>query len=171
MRNTGTKLAAAVIVVAVMLGMYILTGSFDGASVTMAQVRQAMQGIDWMQIVNKADGREETDWYSFASKVHIQMDDKGRILYSDFKTRKRFHCPPGGDAIYESPMDEAREFALGSTGPFDMMDRSLRMTQAERDSVLAREPGTYQGRKVDVWTASWNLKNQARRRPEAHHLR
>jgi len=161
MRSSTTKLAvAAGVVIAALAGMYALTGSVDGASITMAQVRDAMQGIDWMQIINRWGQQQQTAWYSFVTKVQIEIDDVGRIVYSDFKTRKKLHWPPGGDTIYESTLDDAREFAFGSTGPFDMVDTSLRMTQALSNSTLTKELTTYEGQKVERWTAHWDRKNQ-----------
>ncbi|OHB63854.1 MAG: hypothetical protein A2168_08845 [Planctomycetes bacterium RBG_13_50_24] len=163
MKSNWIKLAAAsVIIAAIGLGMYALTGSIDGTSITMAQVRQAMQDIDWMQIVNEGDkiddGLVEVDWYSFASKVHIVLA-KGRIVYDDFKTRKQFHWPPSGEYIYESPIDQTREFAHGVTGPFEMIDKTFRIVQAEHDANVTKEVGNYQGQRVEVWKISHDVKS------------
>jgi len=155
MKSRITKLAtAAVIIVAVMLGMYALTGSVDGTSITIAQVRQAMQEIDWMQITNRSKIEEgtETDWYSFTSKVEIKADNKGRLSYSDFKTHKDLFWPGQGNFIYESSI-ETKEFAYGTSGPFEIIDKSLRLVQAKHGSEVIKELGTYDGQKVEVWTA------------------
>ncbi len=157
MKSNWTKLAtAATIIIAMGLGMYALTGS--GTSITMAQIKQAMQEIDWMQIINesekKGEGLVQVDWYSFASKVEIKADEKGRFSYSDFKTRKDLFWPGKGNFIYESPI-ETREFASGASGPFEMIEKGLK---AGFGKNVAKELGTYQGRKVEIWTA-----NQAKR--------
>jgi len=162
MKSKWTKLAtAAVIITAIMLAIHALTGS--GTSITIAQVRQAMEKIDWMQIINegekKNDGLVETDWYSFASKVHIFVDSEGRMRYSDFKTRRNLDWDPGSKNIYEHPIDERKEFADGVTGPFEMMDRTFRIIQAEHGSETVKELGTYEGRKVEVWTISREAKS------------
>jgi hypothetical protein len=159
MDSKWTKLAtAAVIVVAAVLGMYALTGSVDVASITMAQVRQAMEGIDWMQIILRSKIREgvQTDWYSFASKVEIKADEKGRFSYSDFKTRKDLFWPGEGNFIYES-LIETREFAHGASGPFEMIEKTLGLAQAQDGAYgaeIVKKLGTYQGHKVEIWTAS-----------------
>ena len=165
MKSNWTKLAtAAAIIVAIGLGIYALTGSVDVASITMAQIRQAMEGIDWMQIINKGGNENEDihdpeiDWFSFASKVHIGLC-KGIVEYDDFKTGKRLWWNPAGKYICEDPIDETREFAHGATGPFEMMDKSL--LHAARGSNVSKGLGTYQGRKVEVWTASNNVKGQS----------
>jgi hypothetical protein len=116
-----------------------------------------------MQIINKGGNENEDihgpeiDWFSFASKVHIGLC-KGIVEYNDFKTGKRLWWNPAGKYICEDPINETREFAHGATGPFEMMDKSL--LHAARGSNVAKELGTYQGRKVEVWTASNNVKGQ-----------
>lgn len=157
MKNTWTKLAtAAAVIVAVMLAMYAMTGSVDGTSITLAQVKQAMEKVDWMQIIltSKIKEGEQIDWYSFASKVHISVHPVKGIDYSDFKAGRSLFWPGKGDYIYESPMDGTREFADGAPGPFEMIDMSLSLAQAEQDANVDRKPGTYQGQRVEVWTAA-----------------
>lgn len=158
MKSNWTKLTtAAAIIVATGLGMYALTGSFDVTSITMAQIRQAMERIDWMQIINKGGNENEnvygpeTDWFSFASKIHITLC-KGIVEYSDFKTGKKLWWNPAGKYIYEDPIDETKQFAYGAAGPFEMMDKSL--LHAAHGSDITKEVGTYKGRKVEIWTTT-----------------
>ncbi len=163
MKSKWTKLAtAAVIIAAIMLGIHILTGS--GTSITLAQVRQAMQRIDWMQIINKggsenkSQGGPQINWFSFTSKVHIGLC-KGIVEYDDFKTGKRLWWNPAGKYIYESTIDQTKEFVNGAAGPFEMIDKTFRIIQAEHNSEIVKKPGTYQGQKVDVWTIIRDVKN------------
>lgn len=160
MKSKWIKLAtAAVIIAAIVLGIHVLTGS--GTSITIADVREAMEEIDWMQIINegekKGDGKVETDWYSFASKVHIGVG-KGVVEYEDFKTGKRLWWDPDGRSIIEYPIAQAKEFASGASGPFEMIDKTFRIIQAENNSEIVKELGTYDGQKVEVWTISHDVK-------------
>ncbi len=157
MKNKWTKLAtAAAVIVAVMLAMYAMTGSVDGTSITLAQVKQAMEKVDWMQIILTAKIKEgeQIDWYSFASKVHISVHPVKGISYSDFKAGRNLYWPGKGDYIYESSTDGTSEFADGAAGPFEMIDKSLSLAQAEQGANVDRKPGTYQGQRVEVWTAA-----------------
>ncbi len=165
MKSNWTKLAtAAAIIVAIGLGMYALTGSVDVASITMAQIRQAMEGIDWMQIINKGGNENKTqdgpqiDWYSFASKVQVSIA-KGRFVYIDFKTRKQLWWNPDGRNIYEQTIGQTREFDGGVASPFEMVDRTFRIIQPEHNSEIVKELGTYQGQKVEVWTVIRDVKS------------
>ena len=164
MSSNWTKLAAATaIIAAIGLGMYALTGSVDGTSVTIAQVRQAMEKIDWMQIINKG-GDENVDihepeigWFSFASKVHVTVIE-GRIRFSDFKTHKRLWWGPGDKDISEYTIEPMEAFAHGANGPFEMMDKTL--LHAAQGSNVTKELGTYHGRRTEVWTATNNVKRE-----------
>ena len=145
--------AAAAIIAAIMLAMYTLTGS--GTSITMAQVRQAMENIDWMQMVNMTE-EGESAWLSFASKVEILVNSNGRIVYSDFKTRKKHVWNPGSKDIYESSIDEGHdrgEFLGGISGPFEIFNKMFGSLN-EQGYKVTKELGTYQGQKVEVWAAS-----------------
>jgi hypothetical protein len=150
-RSHWTRLATATVAIAaIILGMHTLTGS--GTSITMAQVRQAMQGIDWVQMVEK--NGPVVAWYSFASKVQILVDDKGKIIYFDFNTGKELVWSPGSEVIYESPIDEGRQFAGGVTNIFEALTKQFDSWEAEGKFRVTRELGTYQGQRVETWKAS-----------------
>jgi len=151
MKTSMTKLAAAVVLIAaIMLGMYVLTG--DGTSITMAQVRHAMEKIDWLQMVTRAEVENISSWYSFASKVQIICHSKGRILYRDFNTGKELLWNPGSEYIYESPIDEEREFAGGVSNIYAEFTEAFESMEAKGDYKVTKEIGTYQGQKVEIWT-------------------
>lgn len=152
MKSKITKLAtAAVIIAAIMLGMYALTG--PGTSITMAQVRQAMENIDWVHTVVRAEEESMSVWYSLASKVQIVCHSKGRILYRDFNAGKELVWNPGSEDIYESPIDEGREFAGGVSNIFEGLTKLFNSIEAKGDYKVTRELGTYQGQEVEIWTA------------------
>jgi hypothetical protein len=159
MNGKWTKLAtAATIIIAVVLGMYALTGSIDGTSITMAQVEQAMENIDWMQMVCRSEDESMTSWYAFASKIAIHAQSKGRILYRDYNTGKEFLWNPGGEYIYESPieegrLEEARQFAGGASNIYKRFTKVFDSIEAKGDYENTKEIGTYQGQKVEVWTS------------------
>jgi hypothetical protein len=151
MKSNWTKLAtAATIIVAIGFGIYALTGS--GTSITMAQVRQAMQNIDWMQMVTKGEEGTISAWYSFASKVVIYVYSEGRIVYADFKTRKKLLWNPGSEAIYESDIDEDRQFVGNVSNIYAGLTKAFDSMEAKGDYKVTKEIGTYQGQKVEIWT-------------------
>lgn len=166
MSSNWTKLVTAAAIVAVVaVGMHALTGSIDGTSVTLAQVKQAMQTIDWMKIINRGGDENQNpsdpkiELFSFESNVHVTTF-KGTIRYRDFKTGKALSWAPGDTTITESTISQSETFAYGAAGPFEMIDNTLRLTQAENDANITRELGTYHGNKVEVWKSKWDMKNQ-----------
>jgi len=157
MKSKWTRLtAAAAVIAAIILGIYALTG--PGTSITIAEVREAMQDIDWMQIVNvgdtKGDRLVQLAWFSFVSKLEILVDCNGGIIFSDFKTGKKLVWNPGSQDIYESPIDPRRPFVGDFGGPFEFITKLFSFLTAERGWKITKQLGTYQGRKVEVWAAS-----------------
>jgi hypothetical protein len=149
-----TKLAtAAAIIIAIGLGMYALTGSVTGTSITMAQVRQAMQEINWLHVVGTSQEESFSIWYSFAAKAQIIIDNEGKIVYFDFKAGKRLIWNPGNEVIYESDIEEGRKFAGGVDDIFGALTESLSEWEAEGKYKVTRELGTYKGQKVEIWNA------------------
>ncbi len=152
MKSNWTKLAtAATIIIAIGLGMYALTGS--GTSITMAQVRQAMENIDWVQVVIRAEEESMSVWNSFASKVTIYVYDDGKIVYYDFNAGKELVWKPGSDDIYESDIDEGRQFAGGVSNIYEGFTKAFDSLEAKGDYKVTREFGTYQDQEVEIWTA------------------
>lgn len=158
MNSNWTKLAtAAAVIAAIGLGMYVLTGSVNGTSITMAQVRQAMEKIDWMQMVFWSEGENMTSSYSFASKVAIHVQSKGRILYRDYNAGKELLWNPGSEYIYESPieegrLEEGRQFADGVSKIYKELTKVFDSIEAKGDYKITKEIGTYQDQKVEIWT-------------------
>ena len=149
MKSSLTKLAAAtVILVAVMLGLYVMTGSVDGTSITIAQVRQALQDVDWVRVTNKIG--KETAWYSFGSKIQALVDGEGRIIFFDFNVGKRQVWNPGSEVIYESPIKQTRQFAGGISGIAEGINRMFDSLEKNGWDVT-RGLGAYEGKKVEVW--------------------
>ncbi len=155
MNSKWTKLAtAAAIIIAVALGMHALTGSIGGTSITMAQVEQAMENIDWVQIVGRTGEESFTSWYGFASKVAISVQSNGRIRYRDYNAGKELLWNPGDEYIHESPIEEGREFASHVSNIFyKKLIKALDSMESEGDYKVTRELGTYQDREVEIWTA------------------
>ncbi len=152
MRSPVAKLAtAAAVVMTVMLGLYVVTGSVDGTSITIAQVRQALQDVDWVHMTNKTG--KEVAWCSLASKIQAVVDGEGKIFFFDFNAGKRQSWNPGSDAIYESPIEETRQFAGGISRIIEGANGVFESLKQNGWNVT-KELGTYEGKKVEVWAAS-----------------
>ncbi len=155
MNSKWTKLAtAATLIIAVALGMYALTGSVDGTSITMAQVEQAMENIDWMQMVGRSGEESFTSWYSLASKVAIHVQSKGRILYRDYNAGRELLWNPDSEYIHESTIEERRQFAdhVGNIF-YKELTKAFDSMETKGDYKVTRELGAYHDQEVEIWTA------------------
>ena len=82
------------------------------------------------------------------------VDDEGKIIYFDFKAGKRLVWIPGSKDIYESSIDEGRQFAGGVSNIYEGLTKSLNSWEAEGKYKVTREHGTYQGQEVEIWTGN-----------------
>lgn len=152
MKSNWTKLAtAATIIIAIGLGMYALTGS--GTSITMAQVRQALQQVDWVRMDCRNEEMKLTAWYSFKSKVEIGVFNEDKIIYYDFNAGKMLTWNWGSEEIIESDIEEGRQFAHGVSSIYEALTQGMSSWEAEGEYKVTKEPGTYQDRKIEIWTA------------------
>jgi len=153
MKSNWTKLAtAATIIIAIGLGMYALTGS--GTSITMAQVRQALQEIDWVRMDCRNEDMKLTAWYSFKSKVEIGVFNKDKIIYYDFSAGKMLTWSQGSEEIIESDIEEGKQFAHGVSNIYEGLTKGISSWEADGKYKVTKEPATYQDRKIEIWTAN-----------------
>ena len=154
MRSRITKLAAAaVIVIAVLIGMNYFGGSIDGTRILYAKVREAIEKKPWICIKHtvlkgeKAFGGEE--WFSFEPKITVEIVDDGRIKYSDFSHNRRYEYLPMSGTITISQIKEHPSFLEAKT-PLELCKKVIEMKQASgaefSQSFIERD-----GKTLEVW--------------------
>ena len=85
MNNKITKLAvAAVVIIAVMIGTYVITGSFDGASVAWAGVVEAFKEADNIHVVGKGtyntgDVKDFEWWLKSGNRIRAEYGESTLI--------------------------------------------------------------------------------------------
>ena len=85
MHNKIIKPVAAAIIIAVLAGIYQLTGSIDGASVAWADVIHTMKQQDWIYMYHD-NGSNISQWW-ICPEEKICIDDyNGNVTYKDFKS-------------------------------------------------------------------------------------
>ena len=83
--NRFTKLAtAAVIIIAVLVGIHLSGGSLDMASTAFAQITENMREMPWMHGVVEGAGEKLEAWVSFERRVVVSKRISGEIRYHDF---------------------------------------------------------------------------------------
>jgi len=140
--------AAAVIIIAIMIGINYFGGSIDGSTVALAQVKKAMEKVDWLHGINKATGGDTEEWYSFQSQIKI-LKENGKITYWNYGEGKKYvYVSSKGSITVFDISDE--NFAIGAASPFEFIERLIKLEQ-DRGAELIRKAGKYNDTKAEIW--------------------
>ena len=164
MKSRITKLAAAaVIVIAVLIGIYPFNSSPNGTTAAYAKVKEAVRNVSWMHISytggyllddagNKLSKEGELDteiWYSFKSKVVIYKYSNGRIDYRDYANQEFHAYNPVSKKVVITALS-GKKFPLGADTPWIWLERNIeRMTSLGGE--VTRKKGQYNGQDVDIF--------------------
>jgi len=115
MKSRITKLAAAaVIIIAVMIGINHFGGSIDGASVAFGQMKQALEKVLWVHSVNNNSSGNDEGWLSFTQQIEINKKANGKVTYKDYAERIKYVYSPETETITRTDISN-KKFALGTT--------------------------------------------------------
>jgi len=153
-----TKLAAAaVIIIAVFIGINHFGGSIDGASVAFAEIKKAVNKMPLLHKVlqTERDGKKfyTENWYSFESKTVLSkhaVDGKCfKISSLDYYTKENIVYNPDSDIVrisYRVDVDSGG----GPSSPWlivgDYIDGYV-----QEDAEVSHEKGLYEGNDVDIY--------------------
>jgi len=161
MKSRITKLAvAAVIVIAVLIGINQFGGSIDGSSIVWADVQKALGQVNWMHFVYNSSASPEQEnvvkgetshvtWIAFKSHTVIREYSSGKITYYCRNEGTQYAYNPGDGIITRSVVPD-RTFPFGSAGPIELFRRLLEKEQ-EKGRTVSRQVGKYKGSKVEIW--------------------
>jgi len=127
MKSPIKKIAvAAVIIIAVLIGIHQFGSSIDGAKVALAQVSENVKKVPWMHMIGSFNeaGREtkgET-WASFESQIVINRMADGKVTFSDYAKNRKYAYYPGTDTVTVSHLN-GEEFAMGAHSPVGLIER------------------------------------------------
>ncbi len=161
MKSKITKLAtAAVIVIAVLIGINQFGGSIDGSSVAWADIQKALGEVNWMHLVHISNESQEKDyvirgetsqvtWIAFKSKIAVVEHSSGKIIYYCHNEGTQYVYNPGDGIITKSVIsDETLPF--DSAGPIELF-RQLLEKEQEKGRTVNRQAGKYKGSEVEIW--------------------
>ncbi|MCX5644330.1 MAG: hypothetical protein NTZ17_06555 [Phycisphaerae bacterium] len=154
---------AAMILVAVLIGVSRFTGSFDGTTAAYAKVTEAVRNVPWMHIRytgydldkqgNKVHAEGELDseiWYSFNAQIVIQrFFFSGSIIYYDYAKQQVHTYNPHSKRIVLSALSDNR-LPVQADSPWSWVQRNIRaMTPCGGE--VTRRAGQYHGQDVEVF--------------------
>lgn len=148
--NRFTKLAAAaVIIVAVLLTLKYFTGSINATSAAFAQVKEAINEVNWLHCINKASSGETEEWYSFESQIKILKEDTGKVTCYNYREKREHVYDPSTRTVTVSYLP-GDPFAFGTASPLALVEKLIQKEQ-ERGAELIRKTGEYNQTEVESW--------------------
>lgn len=160
MKSRITKFAAAaVIIIAVLIGISQFGGSIDGASVAFGQMKQALEKVLWVHSVNNNSNGSDEGWLSFTQQIEINKKADGKITYEDYGKKTKYVYLPETETITRTDIVN-KQFALGTTDIFAFIDTCLDKEQA-RGAQLSHKSGLYNRKPVEIWEITRSENNWA----------
>lgn len=170
MRNKISKLAiAAIIIIAVCIGIYYSGGSIDPASVAFARAVEAMQKVDWIYMKSSSDGENwEEEWISYDLQIHVTKYANGKIIFQQHKSKAEsqdlgFEYLYGGVEYFYNP--EINSIFIkpsrGATAEFPVLMQEQLNYYSEKQPDLEIEGHKSQRdrKNVSVYTMSRRIDN------------
>jgi len=134
--------AAAVIIIAVLIGINYFGGSIDGAGVAFGQMTEAMRKVPWMHATCRGHMRgidfSSEEWIGFKGKIRANKRRDGKVAFWDIEEHRYYMYDPENrditiDYVYDAYAHEGNlPFELSSPISFlESMDKSLKEQGAQ----------------------------------------
>ena len=151
MKTRITKLAAAaVIVIAVLIGINQLGGSFE--AVALGQVIENMKKMPWMHMISEGFERgvkgTGEQWVAFESKIWIWKNADGTVVYSDYREHGNYTYDPCSQAITITYLHEDKP-SVEFSSALSVLEEMVEMF-TQQGAKITQEPGKYKGKSVEV---------------------
>jgi hypothetical protein len=153
MKNKITKFAAAaVIIIAVLIGINYFSGSIDGASVVWADVVENMKKMPWVHAsikINRSGQNVTKDsWKCFDPSIDIQEEPDGTIRYIDYSKSVMYLYKPKANTITISSKTD--EYNLpGPESPVEIISSIIEMAH-EQNAEISTEQTQIDGMNVEI---------------------
>lgn len=105
MKTKITKLtAAAVIIIAVLIGINHFGGSIDGATIAFAEVKEAMQKVSWMHsssrsLNNDCKSTIVEEWTGYEREIQAEKWTDGKAVFWDSVKQRKYIYKPKANSI------------------------------------------------------------------------
>jgi hypothetical protein len=161
MRSKITKLAAAaVIIMAVLVGIHQFGGSIDGSAVALARVVDNIRRMPWLHQVAKGLVKGEQvileQWVSFDSKIFATKRSSGSIEYRNLTELREYFYDPCSQTITISRIKE-KDYSpfQGIASQASYLDGVIK-TLGDEGGEVTKRSDKYKGKVVDVYEISFS---------------
>lgn len=111
--------AAAVVIIAVLIGIYYSGGSIDGASVAFAKMTEAIRNEPWMHVIAQIDAPQHKgqvdEWICFEKSIEITKQVDGSITYRNEGQDTLYVYDPVNNTVTVSSLSD--EYAIPRRTP------------------------------------------------------
>ena len=163
MKSKITKFAAAaVIIIAILIGINQFGGSIDGTTIAFAQVIENMKKMPWMHVVGVGVAKGITgtgeQWIGFEEKKFAYKGPLGEVFFLNIREHKKYEYDPEKhiitiDYAYEEDMP------LNLSSPVSFLE-NMHRTLKEHGVEITIKQGEYNGRKVQIQEISMSSVGQ-----------
>lgn len=147
MKSKITKLAAAaMIIVAIIIGVNQFGGSIDLATIAFADISEAMENVPWMHHINRGFEKGITEqWFGFKTKIHALKNAYGTVTFWNIKDHKKYEYDPENNSI---TIDYAYEDDFPSS-PVSFLEDVQKMLKEQGLEIITKET-EYNGQRVQL---------------------
>jgi len=163
MTSKMTKLAtAAVIIIAVLIGVNRFGGSIDGATIAFAQITEATKHVDWMHLkgVGLPSGPSGPDelWVGFKDRMTFgKWYNTGKVAFLDVRNHKMYEYIPETQTI---TIDYASEdkFPEHINTPIAIFENMFKMLKEQGAKIIIKNKnGKYKGSYTQIQEISHHV--------------
>ena len=155
MKSRITQLTtAAVIIIAVIVGISQLDGPVDITTIAFADITEAMNNVPWMQtsgrgLEGKVKGVVE-EWTGYETKISASKEDNGKTRFINYKEHKMYRYDPQNNSITIDYCYED-DLPLGTPSP-TLLEDSMYMYKMlkEQGAEIITKRGKYMGKEVQI---------------------
>lgn len=161
MKSKITKLAAAaMIIVAIIIGVNQFGGSIDLATIAFADISEAMKNAPWMHNINWG-GFESLEkgivnelWIGFKTKIQAETWSDGTVHFCNIKERKKYEYDPENNSITIYVLeDDLPSYILFSwsdlSSPVSFLEHVVEMLEEQGVEFITKET-EYNGQIVQL---------------------
>jgi len=163
MKSKITKLAAAaVIIVAVLIGLNQFSGSIDGSNVAFADMIKTMKQMPWVHLTGTyvASGENFVEsWFCFESEIFASIQYReGKLLYNNDKDNSEYTYDQQEGIIYFSQVGGVNRESASLTSSSFLPEVMINHLSKEA-SEITRDIIFQNGEKVEIVSATMNQKS------------
>jgi len=155
MKSRITKLAAAaVIIIAVLIGIHHFKGSVNLATPAFAKMIQEMKKMPWMHVVTQIKGVPSHEngeyWYSFDLGIEAIRYDSGKLRFFHYGQQIGYVYDPTAKEVTISRLPESR-LLLGAESPWEFLEKTVEILTKNVGAEVTRQVGQYDGMNVEIY--------------------